>query len=166
MADQDANYDEYLEIDLSELEPMIAKPSSPGNVVKVKEVAGKEIHQVVIGSSANPGIRDFWVASEIVKGKTVDSKVSFDINPTSRQTIENLAITNAILNLVHAGARVHQAGCLGCIGMGQAPASNKISLRTMPRNFPGRSGTLDDKVYLCSPETCLLYTSPSPRDRG
>jgi aconitate hydratase len=153
LADKDAEYDEYMEIDLSEIEPLIALPSSPGKVKKVSEVKGIPVHQVVIGSSANPGIRDFWIASEMVKGKTVDSKVSFDINPTSRQTIENLAKTDAILNLVRSGARIHQSGCLGCIGMGQAPASNKISLRTMPRNFPGRSGTLDDKVYLCSPET-------------
>jgi aconitate hydratase len=165
-ADEGAEYDENMEVILSELEPLIAKPSSPGKVVKVSEVAGNAIHQVVIGSSANPGIRDFWIASEIVKGKTVNSKVSFDINPTSRQTIENLAITDAILNLVRSGARIHQSGCLGCIGMGQAPASNKISLRTMPRNFPGRSGTLDDQVYLCSPETaatsaiCGMITDP------
>jgi aconitate hydratase len=153
VADKDAQYDEHMEIDLAEIEPLIALPSSPGKVKKVSQVKGLAIHQVVIGSSANPGIRDFWIASEIVKGRTVDSKVSFDINPTSRQTIENLANSDAILNLVRSGARIHQSGCLGCIGMGQAPASNKISLRTMPRNFPGRSGTLDDKVYLCSPET-------------
>ncbi|HET6245205.1 MAG: aconitate hydratase [Bacteroidetes bacterium] len=152
-ADEGAEYDEYMQIDLSELEPMIACPSSPGNVVKVSEIAGKEIHQSIIGSSANPGIRDFWIASQMVKGKNVDSKVSFDINPTSRQIVENLSHSNALFDLVHAGARFHQSGCLGCIGMGQAPATNKISLRTMPRNFPGRSGTFDDQVYLCSPET-------------
>jgi aconitate hydratase len=114
------------------------------------------VHQVVVGSSANPGLRDFWIVSEIIKGRVASDRVSFDINPTSRQIIENLAVMgNAFMNLIHAGARFHQAGCLGCIGMGQAPASNQISLRTFPRNFPGRSGTADDQVYLCSPETAV-----------
>jgi aconitate hydratase len=108
---------------------------------------------VVIGSSANPGIRDFWSVAELLEGRQSHPEVSFDVNPTSRQVIENLAANGAFLKLVAAGARFHQAGCMGCIGMGQAPASGKISLRTMPRNFPGRSGTLDDQVYLCSPET-------------
>ncbi|MDQ3191394.1 MAG: aconitate hydratase [Bacteroidota bacterium] len=168
IADEGAEYDEYMEINLPDLVPMIACPSSPGNVVKVSEVAGKEIHQSIIGSSANPGIRDFWIASQMVKGQTVDSKVSFDINPTSRQIVENLTKMNAIFDLVHAGARFHQSGCLGCIGMGQAPATNKISLRTMPRNFPGRSGTFDDQVYLCSPETAaasaITGVITDPRD--
>lgn len=154
VADEGTEYDLYEEINLSELEPLIACPSSPGNVVPVTEVAGRDINQVVIGSSANPGLRDFWVVSEIVKGKMTSDRVSVDINPTSRQLIENLAaMGDAFVHLIHAGARFHQAGCLGCIGMGQAPASHQISLRTMPRNFPGRSGTADDHVYLCSPET-------------
>lgn len=152
-ADEGAEYDDYDEINLSELEPLIACPSSPGNVVKVTEVEGREIYQTVIGSSANPGIRDFWIAAEMVKGKMTHDRVSFDINPTSRQVIENLADTKAFGKLLQAGARFHQAGCMGCIGMGQAPASEQISLRTVPRNFPGRSGTREDQVYLCSPET-------------
>jgi len=151
LADEGATYDEYETIDLSQLEPLIAKPSSPGNVVPVREVAGKPVHQVVVGSSANPGIRDFWTVAEIVKGRYADPNLSFDVNPTSRQLIENLG--EQFFNLIHSGARFHQSGCMGCIGMGQAPASGKISLRTFPRNFPGRSGTLDDHVYLCSPET-------------
>lgn len=167
-ADSDANYDLTEEINLSELEPLIARPSSPGNVVPVREVAGKPIYQVVIGSSANPGLRDFWIASEIVKGRTSHERVSFDINPTSRQIIENLSEMGAFMNLIHAGARFHQSGCMGCIGMGQAPATNQISLRTMPRNFPGRSGTPEDKVYLCSPETAaasaLTGEITDPRD--
>ncbi|MFP4006667.1 MAG: aconitate hydratase [Spirulinaceae cyanobacterium] len=154
IADEGAEYDLNEEINLSQIEPLIACPSSPGNVVRVQEVAGKEVNQVVIGSSANPGLRDFWIVSAIVKDKVVSDRVSFDVNPSSRQTIENLAaMDSAFLDLIHAGVRFHQAGCLGCIGMGQAPASDQISLRTMPRNFPGRSGTADDKVYLCSPET-------------
>jgi aconitate hydratase len=156
IADEGATYDLNDEIDLSTLESLIACPSSPGNVVPVREVEGKDISQVVMGSSANPGLRDFWIVSAILEGKKVNDAVSLDINPTSRQVIENLAtMDNAFLNLIHAGARFHQAGCLGCIGMGQAPASKQISLRTMPRNFPGRSGTADDQVYLCSPETAV-----------
>ncbi|MGR9044601.1 MAG: aconitate hydratase [Gammaproteobacteria bacterium] len=153
IADDGARYDEYDEIDLSQLEPLIALPSSPGNVVPVREVAGKEIYQAYIGSSANPGLRDFAVAAMIVNGKQVHDRVSFDVNPTSRQILENMMATGILAKLIHAGARLHQAGCGGCIGMGQAPATGRISLRTVPRNFPGRSGTREDQVYLCSPET-------------
>ncbi len=152
-ADEDAEYDEYDEINLSELEPLIAKPSSPGNVVSVREVEGRPIYQSYIGSSANPGLRDFAIAALIVENKQIHDKVSFDINPSSRQILENLISLGLLQKLVHSGARIHQAGCNGCIGMGQAPASGKISLRTVPRNFPGRSGTKEDQVYLCSPET-------------
>ncbi len=153
LADEGAEYNEYEEINLSELEPLIALPSSPGNVVQVREVAGKEIYQAYIGSSANPGIRDFAIAALIAEGKQAHDRVSFDINPTSRQILENLMNLGLLAKLIHAGARLHQAGCNGCIGMGQAPATGKISLRTVPRNFPGRSGTKEDSVYLCSPET-------------
>ncbi|MEP2772253.1 MAG: aconitate hydratase [Fulvivirga sp.] len=152
-ADPGASYDAYEKIDLSKLEPLIACPSSPGNVVPVKEVSGKPVSQVVIGSSANPGPRDFWIVSEIIKDHAINAEVSFDINPSSRQVIQNMASEGSLANLVQAGARFHQSGCMGCIGMGQAPATGQISLRTMPRNFPGRSGTIDDQVYLCSPET-------------
>jgi len=153
VADPDAEYDRNEEIDLSSLEPLIAKPSSPGAVVPVKEVAGASIYQSYIGSSANPGYRDFAVAAEMVKERRVADGVSFDVNPTSRQLLEELMQEGELNYLVHAGARLHQAGCNGCIGMGQAPASGRISLRTVPRNFPGRSGTKEDMVYLCSPET-------------
>jgi aconitate hydratase len=152
-ADGDAEYDEHDEIDVSKLEPLIALPSSPGNVVPVREVAGREIYQAMIGSSANPGIRDFAIPALMVAGKQVHDRVSFDINPTSRQIEENLMEMKLLGKLLHAGGRIHQAGCNGCIGMGQAPATGRISLRTVPRNFPGRSGTKEDAVYLCSPET-------------
>ena len=152
VADKDARYDEYEEIDLSQLEPLIALPSSPGKVVPVQEVAGRPIYQSMIGSSANPGLRDFSIAAEIVAGKQIFPGVSFDINPTSRQILENMVELGILEKLIRAGGRIHQAGCNGCIGMGQAPASGKISLRTVPRNFPGRSGTKEDQVYLCSPE--------------
>lgn len=167
-ADDGAKYDLHEEIILDDLVPLIALPTSPGNVVPVSEVAGKEISQVVIGSSANPGLRDFWIASAIVEGKAINNDVSFDVNPTSRQIIQNMIDNKAFGNLIKAGARFHQSGCMGCIGMGQAPASGTISLRTMPRNFPDRSGTKDDQVHLCSPETAaasaLTGKITDPRD--
>jgi aconitate hydratase len=153
VAGAEAVYDEIDEIDLSRLEPLIALPSSPGNVVPVREVAGREIYQAYIGSSANPGLRDFAVPALMVDGVQVHERVSFDVNPTSRQMLENLAAMGLLQKLIASGARLHQAGCNGCIGMGQAPATGRISLRTVPRNFPGRSGTKEDQVYLCSPET-------------
>ena len=116
VADRDATYDVHEEIDLSNLEPRIAMPSSPGNVVPVREVAGQEIYQAYIGSSANPGYRDFAVAAEIVKGRQVHDRISFDINPTSRQILGNLVRDGHLLSLIRAGARIHQAGCNGCIG--------------------------------------------------
>lgn len=153
IADSNAEYDEHEEINLHDLEPLIACPSSPGNVVPVREVAGKEIYQSMIGSSANPGFRDFAISALIIDGRHVHDRVSLDVNPSSRQIQENLINHGYLQKLLHAGARIHQAGCNGCIGMGQAPATGKISLRTVPRNFPGRSGTKEDQVYLCSPET-------------
>jgi aconitate hydratase len=151
--DDDASYDHHEEIDLSELEPLIAMPSSPGNVRPVQEVAGEEIYQAYVGSSANPGYRDFAVSAEMVDGKQTHDRVSYDVNPTSRQIYQNLCKNGHMTNIIAAGGRIHQAGCNGCIGMGQAPASDTISLRTVPRNFPDRSGTADDMVCLVSPET-------------
>ncbi|MGH7199808.1 MAG: aconitase family protein, partial [Planctomycetaceae bacterium] len=151
--DDAAEYDRHDEIDLSKLEPLIAMPSSPGKVRPVTEAAGQEVYQAYVGSSANPGYRDFAIAAEIVKGRHVHERVSFDVNPTSRQMLVNLIRDGHITSLLAAGARLHQAGCNGCIGMGQAPASGKLSLRTVPRNFRGRSGTKEDQVCLVSPET-------------
>jgi predicted aconitate hydratase len=169
-ADAGATYEHEDEIDLSRLEPLIARPSSPGNVVPVREVAGRDVYQVVIGSSANPGLRDFAVPAMMVKGRQTHERVSFDVNPTSRQTLEALAGEGWLLDLIAGGARLHQAGCNGCIGMGQAPATGRASLRTFPRNFPGRSGTKEDLVYLCSPETAtaaaLTGAITDPRDLG
>ncbi len=152
-ADPGAAYDDREVLDLSSLEPLIALPGSPGNVHPVREAAGRPIYQAYVGSSANPGLRDYWVAAEIVSGRMAHPEVSLDINPASRQTLENLIAMGSLQKLIRAGARIHQAGCNGCIGMGQAPASGRASLRTVPRNFPGRSGALEDAVYLCSPET-------------
>jgi aconitate hydratase len=139
-------------------------------VVPVREVAGQDLYQAYIGSSANPGYRDFAVAAHMVRGRRVADNVSFDVNPTSRQLLENLIKDGLLIDLVHAGARLHQAGCNGCIGMGQAPATGRNSLRTVPRNFPGRSGTKEDSVFLCSPETAtasaLAGRITDPRDLG
>ena len=168
--DADATYDENDEIDLSRLEPLIALPSSPGKVVPVREVVGRPIYQAYIGSSANPGLRDFAVPALMVAGRQIPDHISFDVNPTSRQLIENMIALGLMEHLIQAGARFHQAGCNGCIGMGQAPATGKISLRTVPRNFPGRSGTVEDQVYLCSPETAtasaLSGVITDPRSMG
>lgn len=170
VADPNADYDIHEEIDLSSLEPLIAMPSSPGNVQPVREVAGQTIYQAYVGSSANPGFRDFAVSASMVRGRRVHDRVSFDINPTSRAQLETLARDGYVVDLLHAGARLHQAGCNGCIGMGQAPATHELSLRTVPRNFPGRSGTKEDKVCLVSPETAtasaLTGVITDPRTLG
>ncbi|WP_406674886.1 aconitate hydratase [Nonomuraea sp. N2-4H] len=168
LADTDAAYDVTDEIDLSGLEPLIALPSSPGNVVPVREAAGRPVDQVVVGSSANPGLRDFAVVAAIVSGRQAHPGVSFDVNPSSRQILQDLTKMGATFTLISAGARLHQSGCMGCIGMGQAPAAGHNSLRTFPRNFPGRSGTREDAVFLCSPETAaaaaLTGRITDPRD--
>jgi aconitate hydratase len=108
------------------------------------------------------------IVAKAMEGRVAHPKVSFEINPGSRQVLENVAAQGGLLNLIHGGARIHQSGCLGCIGMGQAPATGTVSLRTFPRNFPGRSGTLDDQVYLCSPETgvaaAIFGEITDPRD--
>ncbi len=168
VADQDAKYDLEDTLDLSSLVPLIALPSSPGNVVSVSDVKDRDLSQAYIGSSANPGYRDFAVSALMVKDKQISPLVSYDINPASRNILEELSDEGLLSLLVHAGARIHQAGCNGCIGMGQAPATGRNSLRTVPRNFPGRSGTKEDSVYLCSPETAtasaLMGKITDPRD--
>jgi aconitate hydratase len=152
-ADEGAEYDEYDEIDLSTIEPLIACPSSPDNVVPVREVAGTKVDQVIVGSSVNSSYRDLMTVCRMMEGNRVAPGVHFHVNPGSRQALENVAQDGGILMLLMAGVSIHQSGCLGCIGMGQAPGTDQVSLRTFPRNFPGRSGTKGDKVYLCSPET-------------
>jgi aconitate hydratase len=152
-ADEGALYDEYDEIDLTALEPLIACPSAPDNVERVKDIEGIKVDQVIVGSSVNSSFRDLMTVCRIMDGRRVAPRVSFNINPGSRQVLENVAAQGGLMSLLLAGAQIHQPGCLGCIGMGQAPGTNQVSLRTFPRNFPGRSGTKNDKVYLCSPET-------------
>jgi len=153
LPDADARYSEVIEIDLSALEPLIACPTAPDNVKRVSEVEGVEVAQVIIGSSVNSSFRDLMVVAKAVEGRHCHPDVSFEINPGSSQVLLNVAAAGGVGNLILSGARIHQSGCLGCIGMGQAPATGTVSLRTFPRNFPGRSGTIGDQVYLCSPET-------------
>ena len=148
-------YAETQEINLDRLESLIAQPSSPDNVVPVRQLAGTPVEQVLIGSCGNSSFRDLMVAAQALKGRRVHPRVALEINPGSRQVLENLALAGGLLPLLEAGARVMPPGCWGCIGMGQAPPTNAVSVRTFPRNFPGRSGTKDDKVYLASPETAV-----------
>ena len=152
-ADPDASYDDYEEIALSRVEPLIACPSSPDNVVRVADVEGLKVDQVIVGSSVNSSFRDLMTVCRILDGRKIAKELSFHINPGSRQVLENVVAQGGFIMLLLAGGQVHQPGCLGCIGMGQAPGTNQVSLRTFPRNFPGRSGTKEDRVYLCSPET-------------
>ncbi len=165
-----AGFKEIIELDLSSLTPKIACPSSPDNVKDVSEVAGLPVQQVAIGSCSNSSYRDLMMVSKILAGKKIHPLVSLDINPGSRQVLENVASSGGLLPLIQAGARIHQSGCLGCIGMGQAPATDTNCLRTFPRNFPGRSGTKNDQVYLVSPETAaaaaLLGQITDPRQLG
>jgi len=169
-ADPDATYDDHDEIDLSTLEPLIAQPSSPDNVVPVREIAGLVVDQVIVGSSANGSFRDLMVVAEMVKGRTVALGTTLQINPSSREVLENVAALGGVNSLLAAGANIHQSGCLGCIGMGQAPGTGQVSLRTFPRNFPGRSGTEGDRVYLCTSETAaaaaLTGVITDPRELG
>jgi aconitate hydratase len=167
-ADEGAEYDEYAELDLAKIEPLIAKPSSPGNVVPVREVAGARVDQVIVGSSVNSSYRDLMVTARMLEGRRVHPETNFHVNPGSRQVLENVMQGGGLLAYLSSGVRLHEPGCQGCIGMGQAPGTGEVSLRTFPRNFPGRSGTKDDKVYLCSPETAtaagLTGVITDPRD--
>jgi len=151
--DPGCSYDEESELDLSTIEPLVACPSSPDNVVPVREIEGLKVDQVIVGSSANSAFRDLMTVCRILEGRRIAPNLFFHVNPGSRQVLENVADQGGVMMLLMAGAQIHQPGCLGCIGMGQAPGTNQVSLRTFPRNFPGRSGTRDDRVYLSSPET-------------
>lgn len=152
-ADPDAEYDEVINIDLSELVPLAACPHSPDNVVPVAKLAGGTIDQVCIGSCTNSSYTDMMKVAAILRGRTVADNVSLVIAPGSRQVLTMLAENGALADIVAAGARVVECACGPCIGMGQSPKSKGISLRTFNRNFEGRSGTKDGQVYLVSPET-------------
>jgi len=154
--DEDAVYDEIIEINLSELEPLAAKPHSPDNVEKVKSIGKIKVDQVAIGSCTNSSYADMVKVAAILKGKTVHPEVSLVIAPGSKQVLTMLAQNGALADMVAAGARILESACGPCIGMGQAPASNAVSLRTFNRNFEGRSGTASAKVYLVSPEVAAV----------
>lgn len=155
-ADDDAVYDELVEINLSELEPLAACPHSPDNIKSIKELAGQKIDQVCIGSCTNSSLLDMMKVAHILKGKTVHPDVSLAIAPGSKQVLNMLADNGALAIMINAGARILESACGPCIGMGQSPNSKGISLRTFNRNFEGRSGTKDGQIYLVSPETAAV----------
>jgi len=152
-AGPDPDWHEVTTIDLNSIEPLVACPSNPDNVKRAADLSHVKVQQVIVGSSCNGSYRDFMMVSKIVEGKMKHPEVDFEINTGSRQTLVNVMMMGGTRALIEAGGRIHEPGCLGCIGMGQAPATGTVSLRTFPRNFKGRSGTKDDLVYLCSPET-------------
>ncbi len=168
--EEDVEYDEIMEIDLGELEPLAALPPSPGKVKPVSEIAGMEVQQVSIGSCTNSSLRDLKIVSQMLKGKTIAENMHLTISPGSRQVVEHLIESGEMRNLVAAGARVLENTCGPCIGMGAAPPSGGISIRTFNRNFEGRSGTKDADIYLVSPEvaaaTALEGVLTDPRDLG
>ena len=154
-ADKDAEYADIIEIDLAKVEPLVACPFSPGNVKHVREVAGIEVSQSMIGSSTNSSYKQFMMAAKVLDGRSVNKYTSFHVIPGSRQILETIARDNGLIPLLRAGARISEPSCNACIGMGNAPASNAVSIRSFPRNWKGRSGTPDDQVFLASPETCV-----------
>jgi aconitate hydratase len=169
-AGPDPRWDEVTELDLGAVEPLVACPSNPDNVKPARELSQVPVQQVLIGSSTNGSYKDLMTAAGMLAGKVKHPAVDLQINPGSRQTLENVLAMGGLKDLVEAGARICEAGCLGCIGMGQAPGTGVNSLRTFPRNFKGRSGSKDDAVYLCSPETAaasaLTGRITDPRGQG
>lgn len=155
-ADSDAVYDQVVKVDLSTLEPLTACPHSPDKVVKVSEIEGLKVNQVAIGSCTNSSWLDLMKVAAILKGQTVAENVQLVIAPGSKQVLTMLAENGALADLLNAGARILECGCGPCIGMGQAPCTDGVSLRTFNRNFKGRSGTVSADVYLLSPETAAI----------
>lgn len=155
LPDPSAEYDEIIEINLSELEPLIACPHSPDNVVPVREVEGIKVDQVVIGSCTNSSFVDLTRAGKMLEGRRIHPDVVFAVAPGSKQALELIAQNGILLNFLKAGARILESACGPCIGMGYAPPSGGVSIRSFNRNFEGRSGTPDAKVYLASPEVCV-----------
>jgi aconitate hydratase len=169
-ADADAEYDEIMELNLSEVEPLAALPHSPGKVKPVSEIAGLEVQQVAIGSCTNSSLRDLKIAANILYGHTIADNLHLTINPGSRQVVEHLIESGEMRYLIAAGARILENACGPCIGMGAAPSSHAISIRTFNRNFEGRSGTKDAQIFLVSPEvaaaTAIKGVLTDPRDLG
>ena len=169
-ADSDAEYDEVIEIDLDTLEPLAACPSSPDQIKSIRELAGKKVGQVLVGSCTNGGYRDLALVAKALKGKTIHPDVTLGIAPGSRPVLEMLCNEGLLGDLVAAGARILEVGCGPCIGQGQSPADDTITVRTFNRNFAGRSGTKGDQSYLVSPETAVaaaltgVFTDPRDLD--
>ncbi len=151
-ADADAEYDRVIEIDLCSLEPLAACPSSPDNIKTIRELAGIEVGQVIIGSCTNSSFRDLSIVGAMLKGRKIADNVTLSIAPGSRQVLEMLARNGVLADIISAGARILESGCGPCIGQGQSPANDTVTLRTFNRNFPGRTGTKGDQAYLVSPE--------------
>ena len=169
-ADSDAEYDEVIEIDLDKLEPLAACPSSPDQIKTIRELAGKKVGQVLVGSCTNGGYRDLALVAKALKGRTIHPDVTLGIAPGSRPVLEMLCNEGLLGDLVAAGARILEVGCGPCIGQGQSPADDTITVRTFNRNFAGRSGTKGDQSYLVSPETAVaaaltgVFTDPRDLD--
>ncbi len=170
VADEDAQYDRIIEINLDELEPMTAKPHSPGNIDSIKNLLGMKVDQVLVGSCTNSSYRDLMIVAKALKGKKVKPEMSFGIAPGSRQVLNMIAQNGALADMVLAGARILESACGFCIGAGQAPQTDAVSLRTNNRNFYGRSGTDSAQVYLVSPEVAvaaaLTGVVTDPKDLG
>jgi aconitate hydratase len=170
VADADATYDKMIDLDLGSIEPLMAKPHSPDNIGTVKELAGTKVDQVMVGSCTNSSYRDLMIVASMLKGRRVYPDVSFGVAPGSRQVLEMIAKNGALADIISAGARVLESTCGFCIGSGQAPKTDAVSIRTSNRNFEGRSGTKSAKVYLASPESAVAAALTGgitdPRDLG
>jgi aconitate hydratase len=169
-ADADATYDEHVRLDLEQVEPLIACPDSPDNVCPVRQVAGTAVDQVAVGSCTNSSYADLMAVAEILKGRQVHPRVNLVVSPGSKQVYQMIARNGALAELIAAGARILESACGPCAGMGQVPPSGGVSVRSFNRNFPGRSGGTDNRVYLASPAVCaasaIAGEITDPRDLG
>ncbi|MCK4266587.1 MAG: aconitate hydratase, partial [Thermoplasmata archaeon] len=169
-ADEGAEYDKVVDLDLGTIEPLAAAPHSPGNIIRVSEMAGTKIDQVEVGSCTNSSYKDLMTLAKILEGKHVHSDVSLGVAPGSRQVLQMITREGALTDIINAGARILESACGFCIGNSQSPKTNAISLRTSNRNFEGRSGTKSAQVYLVSPEvaavSAITGTFTDPRDSG
>src|SRR5919109_2120600 len=169
-ADPDAAYDEQVCVDLDRVEPLIACPDSPDNVCPVRQVAGTAVDQVAVGSCTNSSYADLMAVAEILKGRKVHPRVNLVVSPGSKQVFQMIARNGALAELIAAGARILESSCGPCAGLGQVPSSGGVSVRSFNRNFPGRSGGTDNRVYLASPTVCAATAVAGeitdPRDLG
>jgi aconitate hydratase len=169
-ADPDAEYSRVIDIDLAKLEPLIAQPHSPDNVIEVRRLRNVKVNQVCVGSCTNSSLADLTTVARLLKGKKVHQSVSMTISPGSKQVFEAIADSGALADIIGSGARIIESACGPCIGMGQAPSTDAVSIRSFNRNFLGRSGTKSAKVYLASPETCvaaaIMGVITDPRELG